>query len=87
MELRTIREKEKIEEAYFELLEHQNDELQIFVHDIQKHLENIGKLSDNSEEIKELFDLECKFTDIYNLGYKKIKPCGEEQKARVEIVK
>lgn len=53
MELRTIREKEKIEEAYFELLEHQNDELQIFVHDIQKHLENIGKLSDNSEEIKE----------------------------------
>lgn len=53
MELRTIREKQKIEEAYFELLEHQNDELQIFVHDIQKHLENIGKLSDNSEEIKE----------------------------------
>lgn len=53
MELRTIREKEKIEEAYFELLEHQNDELQIFVHDIQKHLENIAKLSDNSEEIKE----------------------------------
>lgn len=25
----------------------------------------------NSKEIKELFDLECKFTDIYNLGYKK----------------
>lgn len=41
----------------------------------------------DSKEIKELFDLECKFTDIYNLGYKKIKPCGEEQKARVEIVK
>lgn len=53
MELKTIREKENIEKSYFELLEHQNDELQIFVHDIQKHLENIGKLSDNSEEVKE----------------------------------
>ena len=40
-----------------------------------------------SSEVKELFDLECKFTDIYNLGYKKIKPCGEEQRARVEIVR
>ncbi len=39
-----------------------------------------------SSDVKELFDLECKFTDIYNLGYKKIKPCGEEQRARVEIV-
>ena len=53
MELKTIREKENIEKSYFELLEHQNDELQIFVHDIQKHLENIGKLSDDSEEVKE----------------------------------
>lgn len=40
-----------------------------------------------SNDVKELFDLESKFTDIYNLGYKKIKPCKEEQRARVEIVK
>ncbi|MDO4364869.1 MAG: GHKL domain-containing protein [Clostridia bacterium] len=53
MELKTIREKENIEKSYFELLEHQNDELQIFVHDIQKHLENIGKLSDDSDDVKE----------------------------------
>lgn len=43
-----------------------------------------GNIKDN--DIKELFDLECKFTDIYNLGYKEIIPCGEEQRAKVEIV-
>lgn len=40
----------------------------------------------DSPEIKELFDLECKFTDIYNLGYANIKPCGEEQKSKIEIL-
>lgn len=39
-----------------------------------------------SQAVKELFDLECKFTDIYNLAYKDIKPCGEEQKHRIEIL-
>lgn len=42
-----------------------------------------GNIKDS--DIKELFDQECKFTDIYNLGYKDIKPCGEEQRAKVEI--
>lgn len=36
--------------------------------------------------IKELFDLECKFTDIYNLSAKKPLPCGQEQKAKVQII-
>ena len=40
-----------------------------------------------SSEVKQLFDLECKFTDIYNLGYTNIKPCGEEQRAKIEIIK
>ena len=40
-----------------------------------------------SNEVKQLFDLECKFTDIYNLGYTNIKPCGEEQRAKIEIIK
>lgn len=43
-----------------------------------------GNIDDNS--IKKLFDLECKFTDIYNLGTKKPLPCGLEQKAKVQII-
>ena len=35
---------------------------------------------------KELFELECKVTDLYNLGYKKPLPCGTEQRSKVEIL-
>ena len=35
---------------------------------------------------QKLFELECAVTDIYNLGYKKILPCGEEQRSRVIII-
>lgn len=40
----------------------------------------------NDNKIKELFDLECKFTDIYNLGLKAPLPCGEEQRAKIRIL-
>lgn len=43
-----------------------------------------GNIEDDN--VKELFDLECKFTDIYNLGIKKPLPCGLEQKAKVQII-
>lgn len=56
LELRTIQQKQKIENTYFELLEHQNEELQIFVHDMQKHLDNISKLSSNSDKSKEYIE-------------------------------
>ncbi len=39
-----------------------------------------------SEAVKKLFDLECKYTDIYNLAFQNILPCAEEQKSRVEIL-
>lgn len=52
VELKAIQQKKEIESTYFELLEHQNEELQIFVHDMQKHLENINNLSTNSTESK-----------------------------------
>lgn len=51
-ELKAIQQKQEIESTYFDLLEHQNEELQIFVHDIQKHLENLYNISDSSEESK-----------------------------------
>lgn len=56
LELRTIQQKQKIENTYFELLEHQNEELQIFVHDMQKHLDNISKLSSSSDKSKEYIE-------------------------------
>ncbi len=52
VELKAIQQKKEIESTYFELLEHQNEELQIFVHDMQKHLDNINNLSTNSDESK-----------------------------------
>lgn len=39
-----------------------------------------------SEYAKELFELECRCTDLYNLGYKNPLPCGAEQRSKVVIV-
>lgn len=39
-----------------------------------------------SEKGRRLFDLECKCTDLYNLGYKKPLPCGTEQRSKVIIL-
>lgn len=63
IELKAIQQKQDIESTYFDLLEHQNEELQIFVHDMKKHLVNIYELSNQNEStksyIKELvYDLE-----------------------------
>lgn len=33
-----------------------------------------------------LFELECRCTDLYNLGYKKPLPCGTEQRSKVVIL-
>lgn len=35
---------------------------------------------------KDLFELECRCTDLYNLGYKKPLPCGTEQRSKVIIL-
>lgn len=43
-----------------------------------------GNIDD--KELKKLFDLECSFTDIYNLACKNPKPCGQEQKSKVEMI-
>lgn len=36
--------------------------------------------------IQELYKQECKFTDIYNLGFKTPKPCGTEQESKIVIL-
>jgi predicted nucleotidyltransferase len=46
----------------------------------------ITKYANASGEIKDLYDMECKFTDIYNLGYKIPKPCATEQTSKIVII-
>ncbi|MCC8073904.1 MAG: nucleotidyltransferase family protein [Clostridiales bacterium] len=40
----------------------------------------------NSDAIN-LFELECRCTDLYNLGFSPVKPCGTEQKAKLVTIK
>ncbi len=69
LELRAIKQKQNIENTYFELLEHQNEELQIFVHDMKKHLDNIYNLSSDSENIKKyISSLSTDLTNSNEIG-------------------
>lgn len=69
LELKAIQQKQDIENTYFELLEHQNEELQIFVHDIQKHLGNIYNLSGDSEKTKNyISNLSTDLSDSNKIG-------------------
>lgn len=43
---------------------------------------DIKKLSGNG---KKLFELECRCTDLFNLGYKNPLPCGTEQRSKIII--
>ncbi|MCM1285321.1 MAG: nucleotidyltransferase family protein [Acetobacter sp.] len=44
---------------------------------------DIKKADENSQR---LFELECRCTDLYNLGYKNILPCSTEQTSKIVIV-
>lgn len=44
-----------------------------------------GDINDLSDEIKDLYENECKYTDIYNLGFNPVKECGTEQKSKIII--
>ncbi len=46
----------------------------------------ITKYGNAQGEIKDLYDLECKFTDIYNLGYKSPQKCATEQTSKVIMI-
>lgn len=46
-----------------------------------------GYSSIKNEEAKAAFEEEARFTDIYSLGFTQPRPCGEEQRSRVEIIK
>lgn len=52
-ELKAEKQKQELDSTYFNLLEHQNDELQLFVHDTKKHFHNLYDLLDNTDKSKE----------------------------------
>lgn len=43
-----------------------------------------ASIKDNA--VKTAFEQEAQFCDIYSLGFKNPRPCGEEQRAKVEII-
>lgn len=53
LELKAESQKQELNNTYFELLEHQNKELQLFVHDTKKHLWNIYDFADKPSEIRD----------------------------------
>lgn len=53
VELKALNQEQELNNTYFELLEHQNEELQIFVHDTKNHFRNIYDLSSNPEKVRE----------------------------------
>ena len=46
----------------------------------------ITKLSDCDDSSLPFFEQECKYTDLYNLGYKLPRPCGTEQRSKIVII-
>jgi len=55
-ELKAENQKRELDNTYFNLLEHQNDELQIFVHDTKKHFHNLYSLLSNTDKAKEYIE-------------------------------
>ena len=56
LELRAIQQEQETNNTYFELLEHQNDELQLFVHDTKKHYRTLYDLSNEPEKIRKYIE-------------------------------
>lgn len=48
-ELQAMKQKQEIDNEYFNVLEQNNKDLKIFTHDIKNHLEQISALTDNKE--------------------------------------
>lgn len=55
-ELRAFQQKQELNITYFDLLEHQNEELQVFVHDTKKHYRTLYDLAENPIKLKEYIE-------------------------------
>ena len=56
LELRAIQQEQETNNTYFELLEHQNEELQLFVHDTKKHYRALYDLSNEPEKLQKYIE-------------------------------
>lgn len=56
LELKAFQQEQETNTTYFELLEHQNEELQIFVHDIKKHYRTLYGLAEKPDKLKEYIE-------------------------------
>lgn len=66
LELRAAQQKQELNNTYFELLEHQNNELQIFVHDTKKHYHTLYEMVDEPQRLREY--IQGIVTDIENVN-------------------
>ncbi|MBR2953193.1 MAG: GHKL domain-containing protein [Clostridia bacterium] len=55
-ELKAYQQEQETNNTYFELLEHQNDELQLFVHDTKKHYRALYDLSNEPEKLQKYIE-------------------------------
>lgn len=67
-QLKLIQQEENFNKTYFDLLEHQNEELQIFVHDTEKHLNNIYDLANDVEVKNYISSLITRIEDANKFG-------------------
>jgi hypothetical protein len=56
LELRAFQQEQETNNTYFELLEHQNDELQLFVHDTKNHYRTLYDLSNEPEKLQKYIE-------------------------------
>lgn len=55
-ELRAFQQEQELNTTYFDLLEHQNEELQVFVHDTKKHYRTLYGLAEKPDKLKEYIE-------------------------------
>lgn len=65
-----------------------NNEGKKLLSDMKKNAKKpiITKISDCDGTNRKYFEDECRYTDLYNLGYKKPLPCGTEQRSKIVII-
>lgn len=56
LELKAFQQEQELNTTYFELLEHQNEELQVFVHDTKKHYRTLYGLAEKPDKLKEYIE-------------------------------
>lgn len=67
-ELKSINQKQEIEQQYLDILEQNNKDLRIFTHDIKNHLEQLSNFTNNPEIRKYISNLYGTITQYSNIA-------------------